>query len=218
MQESIERQKEDEAFQMQIAKYLQQEREKIKKREIELIGRAEELEYREGRRKAGFKLLEQAKEEASKRNYDEAIEILQYSINFFVEAQMQHEISLIQNSIIEIGNKKRESELQNQIKMQADLERVKQENAFQEQLAKELKSRQEKLKQKEIIFREREKELAYREERKEEAFNLLENAQKLVSHGDYDEVLEIYHKVSSIFAQIQWVDEIPLLKQAIHDI
>jgi len=218
VQESIERQKEDEAFQKRIAKNLQQEREKIKKREIELNERAEELEYRDGRRKAGFKLLEQAQEEASKRNYDEAIEILQYSINFFVDAEMQHEISLIQNSIIEIGNKKRESELQNQIKMQADLERVKQENVFQEQLAKELKSRQEKLKQKEIIFREREKELAYREERKKEAFNLLENAQNLVSQGDYDEVLRIYHNVSNIFAQIQWVDEIPLLKQAIHDI
>ncbi|MCK4284900.1 MAG: hypothetical protein KAX18_01805 [Candidatus Lokiarchaeota archaeon] len=218
VQEAIEKQKEDEAFQMQIAKYLQQEREKIKKREIELKERAEELEYHEERRKAGFKLLEQAKEEASKGNYDEAIEILQYSINFFADAHMRHEISLIQNSIIEIENRRREAELQNQIKMQADLERDKQEKVFQEQLTKELKSRQEKLKQKEIILREREKELAYREERKKEAFNLLENAQKLVSQGNYDEVLEIYYKVTGLFAQIQWVDEIPLLKQAIQDI
>ena len=216
--DALEIQKEDEAFQKQIAKYLQQEREKIKKREIEIQEHAEELEYREERRKAGFKLLEQAKDEASKGNYDEAIEILQYSINFFADAQWRDEISIIQNSIIEIENKKREIELEKQIKLQADLERNKQEKAFQEQLTKELKSRQERLKQKEVILREREKELTYREERKNEAFNLLENAQKLVSQGNYDEVLEIYHKVTTIFAQIQWVDEIPLLNQAIQDI
>jgi hypothetical protein len=218
VQEAIERQKEEEDFQMQISKYLQQEREKINKREIELKERAEELEYREERSKSGFKLLDQAKEEASNGNYDKAIEILQYSINFFADAQMRHEISLIQNSIIEIERKKREVELQNQIKMQADLERDKQEKVFQGQLSKEVKLRQEKLKQKEILLREKEKELDYREERKKEAFNLLENAQNLVSQGNYDEVLEIYHEVTRIFAQIRWVDEIPLLKQAIQDI
>ncbi|MHA2180837.1 MAG: hypothetical protein ACXAAH_05375, partial [Promethearchaeota archaeon] len=218
VQEALEKQREDEVFQMQIAKYLQQEREKIKKREIELKERAEELEYREERRKAGFKLLEQAKEEVSKGRYDEAIEILQYSINFFADAQWRDEISLIQNSIMEIENKKREAELQKQIKMQADLEREKQEETFREQITKEVKARQEKLQQKEIIQRERENELAYREERKKQAFNLLENAQKLVSQGNYDEVLEIYHKVISIFTQIQWLDEIPLLTQGIQDI
>ncbi len=218
VQEAIERQREEDAFQMQIIKNLQQEREKIKKKEIELKERAEDLEYQEERRKAGFKLLEQAKEEASKGKYDESIEILQYSINFFADAQWKDEISLIQNSIIEIENKKREAALQEQIKIQADLERDKQEKNFQEQLTKELKSHQDKLKQKEIIHREREKELAYREERKKETFNLLENAQILVSQGNYDEVLENYHKVISIFTQIQWVDEIPLLTQAIQDI
>ncbi|MHA1986200.1 MAG: hypothetical protein ACW98D_06145 [Promethearchaeota archaeon] len=216
--ETIDRQKEDEAFQNQIAKYLQQERENIKKREIKLKARAEELKYREERSKAGFKLLDQAKEKASNGDYDEAIEILQYSINFFADAQMRHEISLIQNSIIEIENKKREAEIQSQIKMQADLEKEKQEKAFQEQISKEVKLNQEKLRQKEIIRRERENELIYREERKNQAFNLLENAQKLILQGNYDEVLEIYHKVANIFAQIQWVDEIPLLKQAIQDI
>jgi tetratricopeptide (TPR) repeat protein len=218
LQETLEIQKEDEAFQKQIAKYLQQEREKIKKREIELKERAEELKYREERRKAGFKLLEEAKERASEGNYDEAIEILQYSITFFADAEWRNEISIIQNSILEIENKKRDKRLQEQVKLQAKLEKEKQDKIFQEQLTKDLKSRQERLKQKRVVLREREKELAYREERKNIAFNLLENAQKLVTQGNYDEVLEIYHKVKSIFAQIRWVDEIPLLNQAIQDI
>ncbi|MFX1522611.1 MAG: hypothetical protein ACFFCC_03790 [Promethearchaeota archaeon] len=218
MKEALERERADEAFQMQISQYLKQEREKIKKREVELREREEELRYREERRDAGFKLLEQAKEEVSKGNYDKAIDILQYSITFFVEAQWGEEINLIQNSIIEIENKTREADIQEQIKMQTEIEREKQDRLFQNQIAKEIKIKKENIKQREIILREREQEIAYREEKKKEAFSLLENAQKLVSLRKYDEVLEIYHNVISIFAQIQWVDEIPIIKQGIQDI
>jgi len=218
MQEMLERQKEDEAFQKQISQYLNQEREKLKKREIELKEREEELKYREERRDAGFKLLEQAQDEVIKGNFDKAIEILHYATNFFAEAQWQNEISLIQDSIIEIENKKREAELQEQIKLQATLERDKQEKAFQKLVTFEIKSRQEKLKKQEIIIREREKEISFREKKKEEAFSLLDEAQKLVSDNNYDAVLEIYYKVLNLFAQIQWKEEIPILKEAIHDI
>ncbi|MFX1375606.1 MAG: hypothetical protein ACFFA0_07325 [Promethearchaeota archaeon] len=218
MQETIKRQKEDEEFQNQISQYLKQERKKIKKREIELKEREEELKYREERREAGFKLLEQAQDEVRVGNLDKAIEILHYATNFFADAQWYNEISLIQESIIEIDNKKREVTLQEQIKLQSELDREKQEKAFQKLIAQEIKTRQEKLKKEEIIIREYEKEIAYREKKKEEAFKLLDDAQKLVSTNNYDAVLEIYYKVINIFAQIQWKEEIPILKEAIRDI
>ncbi|MFX0082927.1 MAG: hypothetical protein ACFE94_14340 [Candidatus Hodarchaeota archaeon] len=218
MQETIEKQKEEEAFQKQITQYLKQEREKIKKREIELKEREEELKFREERRETGFKLLEQAQNEVSEGNFDKAIEILQDALNFFAEAHWQNEISLIQASIIEIENKKREAELQAQIRLQAELEREKQEKEFQKVVTNEIKTRQERLKKEEIVIREHEKEIVYREKKKEEAFILLDEAQKLVAVNNYDSVLEIYYKVLNIFAQIQWKDEIPLLKEAIQDI
>lgn len=218
MQEIIKKQKEEESFQKQITNYLKQEREKIKTREIALKDREEELKYREERREAGFKLLEQAQDEVSNGNFDKAIEILHYATNFFAEAQWQNEISLIQNSIIEIENKKREADLQEQIRIQSVFEREKQENQFQNLITSEIRTRQEKLKKKEILIREHEKEIAYREKKKKESFELLDKAQKLVTLNDYDSVLEIYYKVLTIFAQIQWKDEIPLLKGAIQDI
>ncbi|GAF96663.1 unnamed protein product, partial [marine sediment metagenome] len=70
----------------------------------------------------------------------------------------------------------------------------------------------------EIIIREREKEIAFREKKKEEAFSLLNEAQKLVSVNNYDAVLEIYYRVLNLFAQIQWKEEISILKEAIQDI
>ena len=218
MQEMITKEKEEETFQKQISHYLKQEREKIKTRNIALKDREEELKYREERREAGFKLLEEAQSEMYNGNFDEAIEILHYATNFFAEAQWQNEINLIQSSIIEIENKKREAALQEQIRIQSVFEREKQEKRFQDLVASEIKTRQEKLKKKELIIREKEKEIAYREKKKEEAFELLEEAQKLVVLNDYDSVLEIYYEVLNIFAQIQWKDEILLLKGAIQDI
>ncbi|MFX1281445.1 MAG: hypothetical protein ACFFA3_19005 [Promethearchaeota archaeon] len=218
MQEMIKREKEEEAFQKQITQLLKQERKKIQKREIELKEREEELKYREERREAGFRLLEQAQKEVSDGKFDNAIEILHYAINFFAEADWYNEISLIQNSIIEIENRKREAELQEQIRLQSELEKEKQEREFHDLIANEIRTRQDKIKKKEIIIREREREIAFREKKKEEGFNLLDEAQKLVANNDYDAVLEIYYKVLNIFAQIQWTDEVTTLKQAIEEI
>jgi hypothetical protein len=163
-------------------------------------------------------LLDQAQEEVSKGDYDNAIEILHYATNFFAEAHWKDEINLIQNSIIEIETKKQDAELQKQIQFQAQLEKEKQEKDFQERLVTEIKTRQQRLKQREIVIRERENEIAFRESKKEEAFRLLDDTQKLISKGNYDIILDNYYQVIAIFAQIQWNDEIPIIQEAIRDI
>ncbi|NVM37956.1 MAG: hypothetical protein HWN81_20350, partial [Candidatus Lokiarchaeota archaeon] len=218
LQDAIERQKEEEEFQKQISKYLQQEREKLKKKDVELMEREKQAKYREERRIAGFKLLEEAQNNVKQGNFDDAIEILKYAINFFADIEWQNEINLIQNSIIEIENKKREVELQNQIRMQTELDREKQERIFQDYVTNEMKTQKDKLRERKIILREREKELASREKKKQEAFNLLEKAQDFLSHGKFDDVLEIYYNVVNLLAQIQWTEEIPIIQEAIQNI
>jgi len=218
LQDYLERQKKEEEFQKQISKYLQQEREKLKIKKVRLMEHEKELKYREERRKSGFKLLGEAQDNVEIGNFDKAIEILQYAINFFAEIQWQNEINLIQNAIIEIENRKKEAELQNQIRLQTKLERDKQEKAFQERIKKEMKIQYDKLKRGEISLREREEELAYREKIREEAFNLLEMAQDFLSHKKFDDALQLYHNITNIFAQIQWTEEIPIIQEAIHSI
>ncbi|MFW9819698.1 MAG: hypothetical protein ACFFE5_08820, partial [Candidatus Thorarchaeota archaeon] len=171
LKENINRQKEEQEFQKQISKYLQIEREQLKNKKIELMEREKESKFREERRKAGFKLLKEAKINVKKGNFDEAIEILQFAINFFAEAQWHNEINLIQNAIVEIENKKKDREIQNQVKFQAKLEREKQEKAFQARIAKEMKVQRHNLLEREIFLREMEKELDYRENKKHEAFS-----------------------------------------------
>ncbi|UCC19219.1 MAG: hypothetical protein JSV62_14125 [Promethearchaeota archaeon] len=218
LQESIERQKKEDEFQKQISRDLQREREKLKKKKIELMEREKEANYREERRKAGFKLLGEAQDNVNQGNFDKAIEILQYAVNFFADIQWQNEINLIQNSILEIENKKREAEIQNQIKFQAELEREKQENALQERITREIRAQHQKLLKEEIVLREREKEVAYREKKKEEAFGLLDKALDFISDKKFDDVLQIYYDVINIFAQIQWKEEIPIIQEAINNL
>ncbi|MFX0041827.1 MAG: hypothetical protein ACFE8L_02845 [Candidatus Hodarchaeota archaeon] len=217
-QEAIERHKIEEEFQRQIAKQLQIEREKLKKKEIALRKHEEELKEQEDKRKAGFVLLGEAQDHVKQGDFDKAIEILQYATNFFADAQWQNEIRLIQNSIIEIENKKRESEINKQIELQTTLEREKQEKDFQNTITKMMKTQRDKLKQREIILREREEELAHREKKKEEAFYLLDKAQNVVSQGNLEYAIEIYYDAANIFAEIQWHDEIPIIQKAIQSI
>ena len=214
----IERKKKDEEFQKQISIYLQQERENLKKKKIELLECEKESEYREERRKTGFKLLEESQNNVKDGNFDKAIEILQYAITFFADAQWYNEISLIQNAILEIENKKKEKEIQDQIKFQAEIERQKREKAFQERISREMKAQHQNLIKTEIIRREKEKELAFRESKKQEAFDLLEKAQNFLSQKNFNDALQIYYNVANIFAQIQWTEEIAIIQEAIYSI
>ncbi len=218
MQETIETKRREKEFQKQITKQLQIEREKLKQREIALREYEKELEYREKRKKEAFKLLEEAQNYLRKGDFDMSVELYRSTANIFAEIQWHDEINLIQNSLIEIENKKREDRIRKQLEFQGILERERQENLFQEQLAGEMKTYRESLKIKEIVLREKEKELEYREKRKEEAFKLLDYAHDLLSQRKFDQTIEIYHNIANIFAQIQWIDEISIIENAIKEI
>ena len=218
LQEAISKQREEEEFQKEITQYLQQEKYKIKRKEIEIKEHEQELKYREEQRKIGFKLLTEAQDHVKIKEFDKAVEILKYAINFFSDIKWQNEVNLIQGSIIEIENKKREVELQKEIKLQAEFEREKQEKLFQEYIKSEMIAQREDLKQKELVIREKGQELAFREKRKEDAFKLLDKAQDFLSQNKFDTVLELYHDVSTVFAQIQWTEEISVIQEAMTEI
>jgi hypothetical protein len=153
-----------------------------------------------------------------KGNYEKVIELYQLATNIFAEIQWYDEVEKIGNAIVEIENKKRETGIKKQRDILALITKEREDRAFQEIAIKEMKAQREKIKQKEITLREREKEVIFREKRKEEGFKILEEAQNFLSLGEYDMAIESYRNVSEIFAQIQWVEELPLINQAISDI
>jgi hypothetical protein len=218
LQRSIDKYKAEQSFQEQISKQLQEERERLSKKEIKLRERDAELEHRERRKEEAFKVLGEAQKLLEKGNYEKVIELYQLATSIFAEIQWYDEVENIGNAIVEIENKRRDTGIKKQRDTLALIKKEREDRAFQEITIKEMKVQREKLKQKEITIREREKEIIFREKRKVEAFKILEEAQNFLSLGEFDMAIESYRNVSEIFAQIQWVEELPLIKQAISDI
>jgi len=218
MEELIKRKEEEKEFQKQIARQLQQERQKLKQREVALREYEEEKEYQEKMKQETFKMLEEGQEHIKQGEYDKAIDMYRDASFIFAEIQWQDQVDFIEKSIIEIENMKKEAERRKQMEQQREFERDKQKIEFQEKMTEEMKFHRERLKEKQLTLREIEKEREFREQRKEEAFKLLDNAQDILNKGNFDEALEIYHNVASIFAEIQWTEEIPLIQKAIKEI
>jgi len=218
LQKSIKSFNAEKEFQEKIAREMRLEREKLKQKEIRLKERKKELKFREERKQLAFKILEEAQTHLKQGNFDKTIEIYHKATNIFAEIQWYEEVELIGKAIIEIENNRRDLGLKKQKELQILLKKEQEERDFQEKVAHEMKVHKERLEQRNIELKEIENETAIRETRKEEAFKLIENAQHFLSLGKFEESIKIYRNVASIFAQIQWTDEIPLIQQAIREV
>jgi len=205
-------------FQEYISKELDKERVKIKQRDLDLELKRDELEYREQRKSAAFKALEEAQDYINKKDYDNAILAYQSAGSIFAGIQWEDEIHLIENAINELEERKRSDVELKQRELKKSIERQKADMQFQDQISSMLKEERKKLHQSEIKLREREQELDYREKQKEKAFEILDSAQVELQKGDYDKTVELYQNAMSIFAEIQWYDEVELIGKSILEI
>ncbi|MFX0074375.1 MAG: hypothetical protein ACFE96_02960 [Candidatus Hermodarchaeota archaeon] len=218
MQRSIEKYKEEQQFQEQMSKQLQQERERLKRREIRLRDQKAELEYREKRKEEAFRILDNAQKILEKGDYEKTIEMYQEVTNIFASIQWYEEMERVGNAVIEIENKKRNAELKKQKEIENQIKSEREDREFQEKVLSEMKAKKEKLEQREVVKKKREEEISFRETQKQEAFRMLDEAQNYLSLGKFDFAIEKYREVNGIFAQIQWLEEIPLINQTINQI
>ena len=215
---SIQKLKEEQEFQVQIFEQLKLERNKIKEKEFSIKIKEKEKGYQEQRKKEIFIILEEAQDLVIRGDFDDAINKYNEVVKAMAEMHWHDEIALIQNSILEIERKKRDSQLQKEKELRQKITREQEEQEFQSQIVNQMRIHQENLKKKQIVIREREKELAYREEMRGKAFELLNKAQAFVAITKFDEAIDLYREVAKIFAQIQWKEEIPLIQQSIQEI
>jgi hypothetical protein len=215
LNEKLIRDNQDLEFQNQITNQIKQERKKLKEQQLAIRKREEELKIREKRRDEAFKMMDEANRLIEEGKFDNAKNLFIEVGNIFAEIQWLDEIELIQNSVLEIDKMKREAQERKNKELLERLEKARQEREFQSQIAFQSRSELEKVKQKELKIKEREKELAIREKEKGEAFKLLDNAESMITNNDYNGAIEIYQEVISKFARIGWLDEVPLIRQAI---
>ena len=213
-----QRRKSDLEYQQLTSIELAKEREKIRQREGILQEKREALEQRESRKADAYKALDEADYFVKKSELDNAIVAYQKAGNIFASIQWNDELHLIENSIRELENRKREQAFSKQKDMMKSIEKFKVEQQFQEQISKKLQLEKESLKQKKILLRDQKAELMHREKKKDEAFKILEDAHFYLEKGDFDKTIEYYQQVTSIFAEIQWYDEMERIGNAIIEI
>ena len=217
MQQKLKIEEENQEFNKKIAEQSKLERERILKQQIELREKEDEIKFREERKNEAFTIIDQANLMLEQGKFEEARKLYFQVENIFAEIQWIDEIEIIHNSILEIERKKWDSLVRKQQEMQEDLHFEKLVQDFQNQITQQTQLEQEKLKKRDLSLKERDKELALRENERIEAFKLLDKANELIESKNYEEAIEIYHDVSRKFARIGWMDEIPLINQAIHD-
>ncbi len=131
MQKSIEKYKSEQQFQEQMSKQLQQERERLRKREIVLRDQKAELEYREKRKEEAFTILDKAQIILEKGDYEKTIELYQDATNILASIQWYDEMERIGKAIIEIENKKRNAEIKKQREIENLLKKEREDRDFQ---------------------------------------------------------------------------------------
>jgi len=217
-EEAIKREIEEREFQEKITEISRKEREKLREKEIALREYEQEKEYREKRRDEAFKILDKAEKFTIAGDFDVAIEKYHEASIIFAEIQWTEELALIQNAVRDLEYKKKERVFWEQKARENAIWRELEAKKFQTDITEALKKEHERLKEKEIAIREYEKEVKYREMRKEEAFHILDSAQILTMRGNFDEAIEKYHEASIILAEIQWIEELNHIQNAISEL
>ena len=218
LMKSIEKFRVEQQFQEHVSKQLQLEKERIKEKKIFLRDQKAELMHREKRKDEAFKILEEAHIYLEKGDYNKAIEFYQQVTGIFAEIQWYDEMERIGNAIIEIENKKRDTNLKKQRDMEILIKKERENREFQDTIIKEVNAKRKKLEVRDIVKKERENEINFREKQKEEAFKILDEAENYLSLGEFELAIESYRNVNQIFAQIQWIEEIVLINQTINKI
>ena len=114
-------------FQKKITHLLNQERERLKKKEIVVKDTENEIKVFEQRRNTAFEFLDSAIDFFKQEKYDETITAYQNAANIFAEIQWTEEIPLIEDSIREVENLQRQQKIEEQKRFRAAIEREKEE-------------------------------------------------------------------------------------------
>lgn len=200
--EEILKQKEE--FQEFVSKKLKVERKELENEELILKEKEKEQDYFQTQKELAFNYLNSAQNFVIKADFDNAISAYQNAGKIFAEIQWDDELILIENSINDLEEKKRQqSELKNK-QMEERIRKLKEEEEFQKRINRQLDLERLKLQEKEVQLKEREKIIEYEELQKEKALNLLEQAQDSIEMGNLDKALNLYYNSRSLLTQTNY--------------
>jgi tetratricopeptide (TPR) repeat protein len=224
-QETIQKQKEREKSIFDIKESIREKdlpEEAIKEPSISEVdkSKAQEAEKKKDIEEKLYALLEKANFLYDKGEFDESINLYQESKGLIKQLGKDwvHYLSRVDTSIWDIERKKQESLVKEKERKRKEQEKLERERQLKEQISSYISKEKEKTKQQEMEKLRKEKDLEYREQRKEEAFHHLDTAKKYIKEGYFDKAIQSYQEAGNIFAEIQWIDELPIIRESIKEL
>ncbi|MGM0469810.1 MAG: hypothetical protein ACQERB_13500 [Promethearchaeati archaeon] len=208
-QERIKREKEEILEQQQLIKQSKEEEQKLLEEQEKILEKERERkEIFEKQKDHAFGLMEKAKKELTRNNFEEAITLYKECKEIFKNIEWDTGIDLVEESINSILREKRKYEKEQKFIEEKKEEEEKFKRELEERIEKmhTLKNLEEEEKRKEIlrVQEEKRKEKAITDE----AFKLLEEGTELVDIGEFDRAYQKYIKARDLFMQVNWDIEV----------
>ncbi len=204
LQIALEREKQQREFEDIVLTEMQAKKDKLKQKEVAIREQQKEIEFREKRKEEAFTILDQAKKLLSQGKFEDSLNLYHNVMNIFAEIQWTEEIPLIQETINQIEEKKREKDLWKQKTMQETMIKETGEIAFLEQIKRQRDSEQSKMVEKQKTQEVQKVLTAQAVAKREEAFKLIEVGDKFLKQNKFEETIESYQKAIVLLKEIGW--------------
>lgn len=217
-QERIRKKKKALSDEQMLIEQLKKEKEDLTIRKEEILRKEEEeKEQFEIQKKRAFKLMDEAKKELEQNNFNKALDLYKNSKNIFEKINWNAGLTLINDSIELINNRKNEYEKAQKDRESLRSEQLKLEKDLEDEIKKigESKKIDKMQKQKERTTIQEQKKLE--EEISKKAYNLLEKGTKFKELKQFDKAYEKYMKAKKLFSEINWYREVSHINQELLD-
>ncbi|KKK66049.1 hypothetical protein LCGC14_2968000, partial [marine sediment metagenome] len=167
-----------------------------------------------------FSTLDNADYILKEKNFDTALKEYHKALELLEDLGPDWKVySITIKNTISYVQKLKDEKFSKEYEDQKKLENKEQEEIeFQKQISSHLKKERDRLKKKEIIIKDHEEKIKFFEQRKKEASEFLDSAKNSIKQANYENAILAYQNAGIIFAEIQWIDEIPLIENSIREV
>lgn len=219
MERLLENEQKERAFQMTIAKAMEEEKRKYRQRQLILKEKEKESQIIEERKEKGFSFLDQAQNYLSLGKFDLAIDEYREAAKIFAQIGWRNEIPLIMDSIQKIEAKKKEKEIWKQQAIQKSLKEEQEAREFMAKIVESREMERKTLEAKQIELEEEKKISTETKAQEDTAFQLIEQADMYLTNEKFDQALELYEEASSILNTLGWTKSyLTLLQDSIQKV
>jgi hypothetical protein len=215
----VQKEREEIEFQKKVAEDIRKKKERLKLKQIE-IGNLELLQAKlEKRKDEAFLVLEKAEHYINRLEYDLAI--ASYRKAMLILNEIQYPTDSINNMIEKVISLKKQKELNEQHKLQRELERLKEEKHLQEILEERKNQEKEKKIAQQLALQQRERVVQDQLTNREAAYSLLEEGVEFLKRRvpNFDKAISLYIQARDLLAEkIGWEPEINNLNVLIRDL